>query len=48
MKKEFVLNQSVCDFSRGIDIAQTILIYLVALFVPTFLGNDIKSSIWCF
>lgn len=38
MKKEFVLNQSVCDFSRGIDIAQTILIYLVALFVPTFLG----------
>ncbi len=43
MEKETVINQRVHDFSKSIDIMQTILIYLIALLVPTFLGELLKN-----
>lgn len=43
MEKESAINQRVHDFSKSIDIFQTILIYLIALLVPTFLGEMLKS-----
>lgn len=43
MEKESAINQRVHDFSKSIDIVQTILIYLIALLVPTFLGEMLKS-----
>ena len=43
MEKETVINQRVHDFSKSIDIIQTILIYLIALLVPTFLGELLKN-----
>ena len=43
MEKESAINQRVQDFSKSIDIFQTILIYLIALLVPTFLGEMLKS-----
>ena len=39
MDNEAVINKRVRDFSKGIDIMQTILIFLIALLVPTFLGG---------
>lgn len=43
MEKENAINQRVHDFSKSIDIMQTILIYLIALLVPTFLGEILKN-----
>lgn len=43
MEKEATINQRVHDFSKSVDIIQTILIYLIALIVPTFLGEILKS-----
>ncbi len=43
MEKESAINQRVHDFSKSIDIFQTILIYLIALLVPTFLAEMLKS-----
>lgn len=41
---EKILNKKLHDFSKPIDVFQTILIYLVALLVPTFLGGFIKTT----
>ncbi len=43
MENESVINQRVQDFSKKVDIIQTIAIYLVALLVPTFLGEILKA-----
>lgn len=45
MENEGIINKRVKDFSKGIDIMQTILIFLIALLVPTFLG-EILSKIF--
>lgn len=39
-----ILSRRLYDFSKQIDLFQTILIYFVALLVPTFLGGFIKST----
>lgn len=38
-----IINKRAKDFSKAADVAQTILIYLVALFTPLFLAQLIKS-----
>lgn len=43
MEDEIILNKRVKDFSKQIDIIQTILIFLIALLVPTFLGNFLSK-----
>lgn len=43
MEKEGVINQKVREFSKQTDIIQTIIIFLVAFLVPTFLGNLITN-----
>jgi len=43
MEKEGVIYKRVRDFSKLADIIQTILIYLIALLVPTFLGEILKN-----
>lgn len=43
MENESVINKRITDFSKGIDITQTILIFLIALLVPTFLGEIITN-----
>lgn len=43
MEQEGILSKRVRDFSKVTDIIQTVLIYLVALLVPTFLGEILKS-----
>lgn len=43
MEKEAVINQKVRSFSKQADIIQTIIIFLVAFLVPTFLGNLITN-----
>lgn len=40
---EQVINKRVKDFSKTIDVIQTILIFLIALSVPTFMGGLIKK-----
>ena len=40
---EETINQRVCDFSKTIDMVQTILIFLIAFLVPTFLGKLIVA-----
>lgn len=40
---ESVINKRVKDFSKNADLIQTIAIFLLALLVPTFLGQMIKS-----
>lgn len=40
---EEVINKNVRNFSKVTDIIQTILIFLIALLVPTFLGGLIKE-----
>ena len=40
---EKTLNRRIHDFSKTTDILQTIIIYLIALIVPTFLGATIKN-----
>ena len=44
MEKENVLNKSMRDYSKALDITQIVLICLVALLVPTFLGMFIKNT----
>lgn len=41
---EKVLNGRIAGFSKTIDVVQTIIIFLVALLVPTFLGEAIKVT----
>ena len=43
MEKENVLNRAMRDYSKVLDITQIIIISLVALLVPTFLGMLIKN-----
>lgn len=43
MEKENVLNRAMRDYSKALDITQIVLIGLVALLVPTFLGMLIKA-----
>lgn len=43
MENEGIINKRVKDFSKNIDILQTILIFLIALLVPTFLGNVLSK-----
>lgn len=43
MEETKVINQTVRDFSKLSNIIQTILIFLISLLVPTFLGNLIKT-----
>lgn len=38
-----ILNKRIGNFSKAADIFQTILIFLIALLVPTFLGGVIKN-----
>lgn len=40
---ESVINKRVKDFSKNVDLIQTISIFLLALLVPTFLGQLIKT-----
>lgn len=44
MENEGIMKKSVRDFSKGIDIMQTILIFLIALLVPIFLGGILSST----
>ncbi len=43
MENESVINKRITDFSKKVDIIQTILIFLVSLLVPTFLGEIITK-----
>lgn len=43
MENEGIINKRVKDFSKGIDIMQTILIFLIALLVPTFFGRILSK-----
>lgn len=43
MEKEGAINQKVRSFSKQADIIQTVIIFLVAFLVPTFLGNLITN-----
>lgn len=43
MENEGIIERRVKDFSKGIDIMQTILIFLIALLVPTFLGGILSK-----
>jgi len=42
MENESVMKKAVRDFSKTADIIQTLVIFLVALIVPTFLGQLLK------
>lgn len=39
MEKENVLEKNMCDYSKGAEIAELILIGIAALLVPTFLAK---------
>ena len=43
MENESVINKRITDFSKKVDIIQTILIFLVSLLVATFLGEIITK-----
>lgn len=43
MEKVEILNKSIVDFSKKIDIIQTIILFLIALLVPTFLGGVLDN-----
>lgn len=43
MEKEGVISKRIGDFSKQVDIIQTVLIFLIALLVPTFLGKILNS-----
>ncbi len=43
MENEGIMSKRVRDFSKNIDIIQTILIFLIELLVPTFLGGILSS-----
>ncbi len=42
MEKESIMGKTVRDFSKTADVVQTLVIFLVALIVPTFLGQLLK------
>ena len=48
MENESVINKRITDFSKKVDIIQTILIFLVSLLVPTFLGEIITKIFFFF
>ncbi len=41
--EENIINKRVYDFSKQTDIMQTIIIFLISLLVPTFLGEILKD-----
>lgn len=43
MENEKVINKRVREYSKGADIIQTIIIFLLALLVPTFLGQILNK-----
>jgi hypothetical protein len=43
MEKEGVMSKRVADFSKQSDIIQTVILFLLALLTPTFLGQILKS-----
>ena len=43
MENEKVINKSMMEYSKGVDIFQTIIIFLLALLVPTFLGEILST-----
>lgn len=43
MQNESVIQKRILDFSKNVDIIQTILIFLISLLVPTFLGELITN-----
>lgn len=43
MENENAINKRVYDFTQKVDVIQTILVYLIALLVPTFLGEIIQN-----
>ena len=43
MEETKVINQTVRDFSKISNLVQTLIIFLISLLVPTFLGNLIKT-----
>lgn len=43
MEKESVINKRIINVSKQTDFIQTILIFLIALLVPTFLGKILES-----
>ena len=40
---EETINKRICDFTKTIDMVQTVLIFLIAFLVPTFLGKLIVA-----
>ena len=44
MEKENIINKRVAKLSKNVDIIQTILIFLISLLVPTFLGELITKA----
>lgn len=43
MEKENVLEKNMCDYSKGAEIIQLIIIAMVSLLVPTFLAKLLTS-----
>ena len=43
MENEKVINKRIREYSKGVDIIQTIIIFLLALLVPTFLGQILNK-----
>jgi hypothetical protein len=43
MEKEGIMSKRVTDFSKQSDIIQTVILFLLALLTPTFLGQILKS-----
>ena len=43
MENESIMNKTVINFSKKVDVIQTILIFLISLLVPTFLGELITK-----
>ena len=43
MENERVINKRIREYSKGVDIIQTIIIFLLALLVPTFLGQILNK-----
>ena len=39
MEQEGVINKTIRDFSKQVDIVQTVVLFLIAFLVPTFLGK---------
>ena len=45
MEKTGVLSKTAYDFSKKVDVIQTIVIALLAFLVPTFLGKLLYNSL---